>query len=221
MSLFSIQRDQLARRLGDTVAPPGGKKKKTGVLGRTTLHEVWNDIRSTELPSWAGTAPAGVGKAARGKLKADEWRTLCNVSLVHTLGRVWNEHGVNSRHCQLLDNYMDLVTATKLATRRVLTSRVIQEYRECIIRYLHALRVLFPHRRITPNQHLAVHLPKSLADFGPTHAWRCFPFERYNYILQQINTNAKPGEPAPRSRITIIDLFAKERWKLQCSSDFV
>lgn len=155
---------------------------------------MWNDIHLTQLPSWAGRAPIGVGKAARGKLKADEWRTLCNVSLVYTLGRIWSKHGENSRHCQLLDNYIDLVTATKLATRRILTNKVIQEYSECIERYLLNLRALFPHRRITPNQHLAAHLPKVLADFGPTHAWRCFPFERYNYMLQQINTNGKPGE---------------------------
>lgn len=105
---------------------------------------------------------------------------------------------------------MDLVTATKLATRRVLTPGIIQEYRVCIERYLRTLRILFPHRRISPNQHLAVHLPKALADFGPTHAWRCFPFERYNYILQQINTNAKSGKTHLGGNSIMLNLFEGE-----------
>lgn len=182
---------------GTSVRPPGGTRKKNNVLGRTTLHTLWDDIKKTELPSWAGRVPAGVGKAARGKLKADEWRTLCNVNLVHTLGHLWEEYPAGSRHRRLLDNYMDLVTATKLATRRILTHQEIEECRAYIERYLRVLRELFPRRHISPNQHLLAHLPRILADFGPTHAWRCFPFERYNYIMQQINTNGKSGKHAP------------------------
>lgn len=127
-------------------------------------------------------------------MKADEWKTFCNVNLVHTLAHLWDTYPESSRHRRLLDNYMDLVTATKLATNRILTCWNINECRTHIQRYLRNLRELFPHRNISPNQHLLAHLPQVLADFGPTHAWRCFPFERYNYILQQVNTNKKPGK---------------------------
>lgn len=167
--------------------------KKTGVLGRQTLAQVWADIKRMELPSSVGRVPIGVGKAARGKLKADEWRTFCNVNLVHTLGRKWGSLPDTARRRQLLDNYMDLVTATKLSTRRVLTVPIVEECGRHIERYLGGLRTLFPLQRITPNQHLAAHLPQLLFNFGPSHAWRCFPFERYNQILQRINTNHISG----------------------------
>lgn len=179
--------------MGDFVSPPVIAHKHTGVLGRQSLRAVWEDIGWTELPSWAGRSPAGVGKAGRGKLKADEWRTLCNVSLVHTLGRLWAGEGERARRRQLLGNYMDLVTATKLATRRNLTLHSIQTCRFYIQRYPRELRNLFPYHHISPNQHLLAHLPDALLDFGPTHAWQCFAFERYNYVLQHINTNHKLG----------------------------
>jgi hypothetical protein len=40
-----------------------------------------------------------------------------------------------------------------------------------------------------PYQHLALHFGDQLCHFGPTHSWHCFPFERYNYLLQKILTN--------------------------------
>ncbi|KIK31552.1 hypothetical protein CY34DRAFT_103141, partial [Suillus luteus UH-Slu-Lm8-n1] len=37
------------------------------------------------------------------------------------------------------------------------------------------------------------HFGELLQRFGPTHAWRCWIFERINYTLQQIPTNKKFG----------------------------
>jgi hypothetical protein len=153
-------------------------------------------MSQTELPSWVGRVPSGAGKASNGKLKADEWKMLGNVSLVHTLGRLWGDSRVptqTKRQRELFDNYMDLVAATKLASSRILTISKIDGCRRHIQCYLYGLRKLFPDIKISPNQHLAAHLPDLLVSFGPTHSWRCFPFERYNQMLQQLNTNNKPG----------------------------
>lgn len=94
----------------------------------------------------------------------------------------------------MLVNFMDLVDATKLVNMRVLTTARITEYSAAMQRYLHGILRLYPHSSLLPNHHLSLHLPRFLEEFGPTNGWRCFPFERYNYLLQQVQTNGKFGE---------------------------
>ncbi|KAJ3752746.1 hypothetical protein EV360DRAFT_18877, partial [Lentinula raphanica] len=52
---------------------------------------------------------------------------------------------------------------------------------------------LYPHTRITPYQHMMLHFGDLLRRFGPVHSWRCFAFERFNYILQTTKTNSRFG----------------------------
>ena len=44
------------------------------------------------------------------------------------------------------------------------------------------------------NLHLHLHLKDIMLDFGPSHAFWCFPFERYNGILGSYSTNMKAIE---------------------------
>lgn len=84
---------------------------------------------------------------------------------------------------------MHLVTAVKLATMRTMTAERILQYEHHMHRYLETLLELYPGAEISSYQHMALHFGDQLRRFGPTHAWRCFPFERYNYLLQKIPTN--------------------------------
>lgn len=158
------------------------------------LAEVRADMERTRLPTWVSRADSNPGEASRGKLSADKWRSLCLINLPITLIRLWGSEPKSSRNRQLLDNYMHLVTAIKLATMRELTPDRIVAYQEHMHSYLTSLLVLFPNTTITPYQHLSLHFGDILMRFGPTHSWRCYPFERYNHIMQQIPTNRKFGE---------------------------
>jgi hypothetical protein len=91
----------------------------------------------------------------------------------------------------MLDNFMHLVTAVKLASMRSMNAERIRSYTHHMHMYLTSLLDLYPDTTITPYQHLALHMPTFLKRFGPTHSWRCWPFERYNYLLQKIPTNMK------------------------------
>ena len=48
--------------------------------------------------------------------------------------------------------------------------------------------VLFKHNLVS-NDHLSLHLPPFLEDFGPVHGWWAFAFERYNGVLGRLNKN--------------------------------
>lgn len=89
---------------------------------------------------------------------------------------------------------MDLVTAVKLATMRSVTSSSISLFESTMLRYLAGIKFLYKHHAFSPNQHLSLHLGALLRRFGPVHAWRSYPFERWNLVLQSIQTNMRPGE---------------------------
>jgi len=95
---------------------------------------------------------------------------------------------------QVIVNFMHLITAVRLANMRVMTETRIQKFEFHFRAYLTELADLYPHTRITPYQHMALHFGDLLRRFGPVHSWRCFGFERLNYTLQKFPTNSKFGD---------------------------
>lgn len=121
------------------------------------------------------------------------WRTVCTVSMVITLVRLWGGPDSNTRQKALLENFVHLVCAVDLAARRSTNQERIDKYDHHMLEYLTSLRKLFDHH-LVPNHHLSLHLKECLELFGPVFAWWGFPFERINGMLQRLNTNSKTGE---------------------------
>jgi hypothetical protein len=147
----------------------------------------------TSLPYWVSSAPPYVGSTRAGKLSADQWRSFCSIHLVVTLVRLWGASDPLSWHHKMLTNFMDLVTAVKLATMRSMTPDRIAQYQFHMTRYLTELLELYPDVGLSPNQHSSLHYPELFERFGPTHAWRCWAIERMNFKLQEVPTNMKFG----------------------------
>ena len=178
---------------GDENVKSSSTKNRRAVLGRELLAAVRIDIERTQLPSWIQSAPTDIGNISHGKLSADEWRTTATVHLVLTLIRLWGHYDVGVRKRQMLDNYMQLVRAVSVAGSLRISEEDIKEYESSLLSYLRGLKDLYKEATIKPNHHIAVHLPVFLRRFGPVPAWRAFAFERFNYLLQNTNTNKKPG----------------------------
>jgi hypothetical protein len=163
------------------------------VLGRSRLQEIWDDMEKTILPSWCSPAPPRIGDKGQGKISADGWRVFCTVHVIVTLGRLWGSLPPDSRENQLFRNFCDLVAATKLASGRSITDVDAKEFRNLMLRYLSGLNQLFPMYQLIPYHHISLHLTELLSRFGPTTAWRCWVFERYNHMFQEIETNGRFG----------------------------
>lgn len=165
------------------------QRKKTRVLGRETLSEVWGDMKKTTLPSWCRPAPTQIGDGQHRKVSADGWRTFCEVHLIVTLGRLWGHLPPDDHKHKLFANLCNLVSAAKIATKRSISMASAVEFEVNLVSYLRGLNELFPTYQLVPSQHIALHMKELLCRFGPTHAWRCWIFERYNHKLQKIQTN--------------------------------
>ncbi|KAI1782933.1 hypothetical protein LXA43DRAFT_899010, partial [Ganoderma leucocontextum] len=172
----------------------GPSPRKRVILDKHVLEEVRADMAVSVLPSSVGRAPVNVGSAGAGTLSADQWRTLCTIHLVITLGRLWGNLPTPDNRQVLLENYLDLVTAVRYGTVRRSSLNRVGAYNFHMLRYIKGLRILFPDQDLVPNQHLALHLGEVLERFGPTHCYWAFPFERYIRLLRQANINYRNSE---------------------------
>ncbi|OJT15383.1 hypothetical protein TRAPUB_8050 [Trametes pubescens] len=161
---------------------------KFRIITQDVINVIRADICNTILPSWLEPPPKNFGNAAHGKLKADQWRTVCTVNLTITLTRLWGVASAAQRERLLLENFIHLVTAVDLATRRSMSEERAKAFDDHMFKYLQGLRELFAHD-LVPNHHLSLHLVTCLLMFGPVHGWWAFPFERYNGLLGALNTN--------------------------------
>ncbi|OCH84866.1 hypothetical protein OBBRIDRAFT_698606, partial [Obba rivulosa] len=164
-------------------------RNHSNLIGKDTITEIIDDRDRMQIPSWVNPVPRTIGS---GKLSADQWKTLCTINFPVTLIRIWGSK-VGLKH-DMLKNFCDLAAAVVLAGQRHMTEQRIAEIDFYLTRYLTSLSTLYKSAPLKPNHHYALHLPHFLRLFGPVHAWRAFPFERFNYLLQQVKTDMKFGE---------------------------
>ncbi len=168
-------------------------ERKHDVFKKPVLEQLRSDIARIGLPSWLEKPPSNLGDASHGKLKADQWRVLCTVHMVITLVRLWGNAKASVEEREVLENFVHLVVAISLASRRSMSPERAALYDHHMYAYTKGLREIFDHK-LVPNHHLALHLHRCLELFGPVHGWWSYPFERYNGLLQRLNTNHKPRE---------------------------
>ncbi|KAI9057624.1 hypothetical protein FKP32DRAFT_1583373 [Trametes sanguinea] len=169
------------------------ERSRYDIFTSDVLKKVRDDIVATVLPSWMEKAPSNFGSSSHGKLKADQWRTVGTVNLIITLVRLWGSSDATVEEREVLDNFVHLICAVDLASRRSMTASRAASYDRHMEAYLRGLRAIYNHT-LVPNHHLALHLYPLLVAFGPVHGWWAFPFERYNGILQRLNTNSRPAD---------------------------
>ncbi|OSD03010.1 hypothetical protein PYCCODRAFT_1366505 [Trametes coccinea BRFM310] len=164
---------------------------KFRILDDATITELRQDIVRTVLPSWLERPPRNFGSTSHGKLKADHWRTICTISMVVTLVRLWGSSTASTRENALLENFVHLVSAVELATKRSVNQERIDKFDDHMSKYLAGIQDLYHWHHLVPNHHISLHLKEFLELFGPVHAWWAYPFERFNGLLQGLNTNNK------------------------------
>ena len=112
---------------------PSGKGP---ILGRSTLSEVHADEAQMSLPSWIGRISHNLGSASHGTLSADQWWTAAAVNAVVSLVRLWALHAEGNRSKLILDNFMELPAAIKLANLRVSNPQTIEGYNTSMTGYI-------------------------------------------------------------------------------------
>ena len=93
----------------------------------------------------------------------------------------------------MLDHFMDLVSAVRIANMRISSQNQIKAYNRLILRYATRHSTLFPDVSLKPVLHAALHIGDMLDRFGPLHAISAPFYERYINFFHRLNTNQKIG----------------------------
>lgn len=212
MGIFSKidQQPEVAyRKLGQYGDLTGTKSTKYAVLGKDVMAHIWANMENCQLPSWISPAPRNWGTTQRGKLSADNWRVICTIHLPTSLIWLWRNH--TGRKQELLANLMDLVTAVRLANTRICSPAIIESYNQKMSRYLQGVLDLFPHERLKPNHHAALHIGDIMERFGPSHSHGSAYYERHIALFHRINTNRQIGKHPISMSSSTLKLYIMSR----------
>lgn len=137
------------------------------------------------FPHDIGRIPCKIASGFSG-FTADQWRVWTTISSPIVLKGILPN---NDLSCWLL-----FVNACRLLMTRIITVDNIAQADEYLTLFCKKFESLYGKAACTPNQHLHMHLKDCFLDYGPSHGFWCFPFERYNGILGGYPTNNKNVE---------------------------
>ena len=145
--------------------------------GLLSNNEIDRRARLFKIPPGVGRLPTNIS-SNYGGFKADQWHAWINIySPVVLKGILPNEH----LHCWLI-----FVRASCILSERIIKKSDIVTADLLLLRYCRVFEELYGKDSCTMNLHLHLHIKESVLDFGPSHAFWCFPFERIMVSLAHI-----------------------------------
>lgn len=155
------------------------------LLARDHLIAIENMINSFTVPNYIGRLPINIS-SNYGGYTASQWQSWITVySPVVLKGILPNEH----YRCWLL-----FVKACSILSGRIISKNDIATADLLLLNFCKQYELLYGKETCTPNLHLHNHLKNCLLDYGPSHTFWCFSFERCNGVLGSFHTNRKAVE---------------------------
>ncbi|KAG1854890.1 hypothetical protein F4604DRAFT_1685900 [Suillus subluteus] len=197
-SLHGILKSELVKAMGVVNAPDVTHMKltwlKKAVLLALCTVKLRNDINSQPHKTTAvqNKAPEPMSK------KHSRNSKMTHILGKGTLGEVWKD-------IKIITLPSNVATAPKaIGSARHGKLSADQWWTTCTINLVYTLICLWGNEPKDSKRysmlsnfmdlHLSIHLANLFNSWGPAHAWKCFPFEHFNYKLQGINTNMKFGD---------------------------
>ena len=157
----------------------------TNIVNNENLAEIDRKADLFQVPLGVGRLPVNIS-SNYGGFKADQWRTWITVySPVVLKGILPNDH---------LQCWLIFVRACNILSQRIVKLSDLSTADLLLLNYCKKFEELYGKENCTMNLHLHLHIKETMLDFGPSHAFWCFPFERYNGILGSYSTNMKAIE---------------------------
>ena len=161
------------------------------LIKRDDFTKIDHIIQSFNMPADCGRLPLNLS-SSHGAFTASQWKNWITIYSPVVLKGILPR---NHLQCWLL-----FVRACVLMSKRYILSREIDTADLYLLQFCLRFEALYGKARCTPNLHLHLHLKDTFKNFGPAHAFWCFPFERYNGLLGSYHTNRKSVETQVMAR---------------------
>ena len=175
-----------------------------------TMEEIQAIVDSFQVPSGIGRIPGRISSGFSG-FSADQWKHwILLYSLVAVKGKI-PEVDYNL--------WAKFVRACSIICSPVLAKDMILDAHQLLVSFCSTFQEIYGATSCTINMHLSCHLQQCLQDFGPSHTFWCFGFERMNGVLGSLNTNSHSVELQLMRRIVDREHFATVAQSLDCADD--
>ena len=164
-----------------------------GCLSDRDFDTIQQRVDSIITPSGIGRIPHKI-RSGFASFTADQWKNWVNYYSLLTMSNIL--HG-NDLEC-----WRHFVLASRILCSRKLTNTDIQLGDILILSFCKRTEQLYGKNVITPNMHMHAHLKACIEDYGPSHGFWLYAFERYNGVLGSIPNNNRSIEVQPMNRFT-------------------
>ena len=157
----------------------------TELLTKESLQEIERRISTLSVPNSLQRLPINIS-SNHGGYMASQWQSwIVLYSAVVLKGLLPDAH----YQCWLL-----FVRACSILSRRIIKHGEVATADLLLLNFCKRFELLYGKDKCTPNLHLHLHIKDCLLDYGPSHAFWCYSFERYNGMLGSYHTNRKSVE---------------------------
>lgn len=154
--------------------------KESEILTKTEFEDIQEQVDKIKVPANVGRIPHKINSNFSG-FTADQWKNWICVYSILCL-----KETLPSNHYECWSLFVD---ACFLLIQPSLSHQDLLKADEKLIEFCGVYERLYGKEKCTPNMHMHLHLYKSVLNFGPVHAFWCFPFERYNGVLGSFQKN--------------------------------
>ena len=158
---------------------------ESGILTPQNMTEIEDKIRCFKVPPDVGRIPHRIS-SNYGGFTASQWRNWITIYSPVVLKGILDQQHLQ---CWLL-----FVRACSLLSKRIITKEDVTAADLFLITFCKKSEEIYGGDQFTVNMHLHLHLKQYLIDFGPSHSFWCFSFERFNGLLGSYSTNKKAIE---------------------------
>ena len=155
-----------------------------GLLLPNQMDMVEGKVQCFKVPPDVGRIPTNVS-SNYGGFTANQW---CNWIIIYSPVVL---KGLDQQHLQC---WLLFVRACSLLSQRIISKDEVTSAAMFVLTFCKKFEELYGKDGFTPNMHLHMHLKQCLSDFGPSHSFWCFAFERFNGLLGSYSTNKKAIE---------------------------
>ena len=157
----------------------------SGILTPQQINLIEDRIQCFKVPPDVGRIPYRIS-SNYGGFTASQWRNWITIYSPVVLKGILDQQHLQ---CWLL-----FVRACSLLSQRIITKEDVASADLFLLTFCKQIECLYGKDQFTPNMHLHMHLKQCLMDFGPSHSFWCFSFERFNGLLGSYSTNKKAIE---------------------------
>ncbi|MBW0473934.1 hypothetical protein O181_013649 [Austropuccinia psidii MF-1] len=147
-----------------------------------------SSISKFQLPSWLKRPSRDLGDPSAGKVRSADWIDLFKIIIPFVIIEM------KGHHKTFFDAFVHLARLSELAMDYEISEEKILIYIYHLVTYCCLVGEIYPELNQTPNNHVALHLPQQLWNFGPTNHLAAWHFEHINGILQRFPTIQKQNQ---------------------------